>query len=283
MSVGGSFPRALALIVFAGCAGARRDAERAGPRPTVTAEPTDDDADEAVRDTPCGRLRSERRCLVGGVTAMGVDRGEAHFEERPPHAARVGRMIIDRREVSVREWRQCVRARRCVEAGCAAPSERSPVRCVSWQEARSYCAYRRGRLPSEAEWERAARGLLPARRIYPWGDALPDAGSPIDRTDEGVHDLGGSLAEWTEDGGDFYPAPPEIGDAGSDAAADASGFIDGLYLREDAVGPANSPWRVVRGGDEGTPLAERVSTLRRFRRPDDRLSWVGLRCVYTPP
>jgi len=249
----------------------------------VTAEAPPPDTDDAVRSTPCGTLRSERRCLSEGLSVLGIDRGEAHFEERPAHAVRVARLVIDRREVTLRDWRRCVRAGRCAEPGCALTDERAPVRCVRWEEARAYCASRSGRLPTEAEWERAARGLLPSARLYPWGDTLPDAGAPRDRTDEGVEDLGGSLAEWTEDGGDFYPALPSPIDAGADAQTDASPPDDGLVLWEDAVGPASSPWRVVRGGDERTPWAERTGTLRRFRRPEERLPWVGLRCVYAAP
>lgn len=278
----------LALVALAGCASARRERDGVGPPPAVRSEERDgdDEAREAVRSTPCGALRSERRCLVEGLSALGVDRGEAHFEERPPHAVRVPRLVIDRREVSLREWRRCVRAGRCPEPSCAIANEREPVRCVNWEEAQAYCGFRRGRLPSEAEWERAARGLLPSARRYPWGDEVPDGGDPEDRTDEGVQDLAGGVAEWTADGGDFYPELPPLPDAGpdasSDAALDAPPFAHGLPVWEDARGPAASPWRVVRGGDPRLPVRERTSTLRRFRRPDDRLPWVGLRCVYAP-
>ena len=282
--------RALALaLALCACAGSRRAAPtRAAPAPTVTPErpAPDDEDDEAVRTTPCGRLRSAQTCLVGGLAMLGHDRGEAHFEERPPWAVRVGTLAIDRREVTARAWRACARAGRCAEPACPIADERAAVRCVSWHEARAYCAFKRGRLPSEAEWERAAAGLLPAHRLHPWGDAMPDAGTPRDRTEDGVLDLGGGLAEWTEDGGDFYPALPQLPDAGADAGpdaiTDAPEQVDGLYVRDDAAGPPSSPWRVVRGGDERTPWDERTSTLRRFRQPDDRLPWVGVRCVYDP-
>lgn len=277
--------RALALAALAAlsCSRARRDGDRLGAPPRVVAETSAEEReDEAVRATPCGPLRSERRCLVEGLSALGTDRGEGHFEERPAHAVRVGRLVIDRREVSARAWRQCVRAGRCAEPACPTTSDRLPVRCVSWEEARAYCAYRRGRLPTEAEWARAARGVLPSQRLYPWGDALPDAGVAVDRTDEGVQDLAGSVAEWTDDGGDFYPAVPERSDGGVDDAGDAAVYADGLYVREDAQAPASSPWRVVRGGDDRMSVRERTGTLRRFRRPEDRLPWVGLRCVYAP-
>lgn len=275
---------ALALALCA-CAGPRRPPPpTAAPAPTETPERDERDLeDEAVRTTPCGRLHGAQTCLVGGLAGLGRDSGEARFEERPPHAVRVASFVLDRREVTVRAWRQCVAAGRCAEPACPA-DERAPVRCVSWEEARAYCAFRRGRLPSEAEWERAAAGLLPAHRAYPWGDAMPDAGVPRDRTDEGVLGLASGVAEWTEDGGDFYPALPQLPDAGPDASldtlTDVPESVDGLFVLEDAVGPPSSPWRVARGGDELMRWETRTSTLRRFRQPEDRLPWLGVRCAY---
>lgn len=89
--------------------------------------------------------------------------------------------------------------------------ERHPVNEVTWNGARRYCAWRGARLPTEAEWEAAARGR--EGRRYPWGSAPPDvsravfgrrtnetgaAGErPAGATPEGVHDLAGNVSEWT--------------------------------------------------------------------------------------
>lgn len=278
---------ALALALCA-CAGSRRSTPSgtAAPPAVIPERVATEDDDEGVRTTPCGRLHGAQSCLVGGLAGRGRDSGEARFEERPPHAVRVGSFVLDRREVTARAWRDCVRAGRCAEPACAITDERAPVRCVSWEEAKGYCAFRHGRLPTESEWERAAAGLLPAHRVFPWGDALPDAGVPRDRTEDGILALAGGVAEWTEDGGDFYPSLPELPDAGADASPDAltdvPEQVDGLFVMENAVGPASSPWRVARGGDERTPWEGRTSTLRRFRRPEDRLPWLGVRCAYDP-
>jgi formylglycine-generating enzyme required for sulfatase activity len=94
---------------------------------------------------------------------------------------------------------------------------RWPVVCVTWQGAAEYCRGQHKRLPLAAEWELAAGG--PGGRAFPWGTALPtqdgvafelrdgaaphprDVGSsPQDVSPEGVHDLGGNVAEWVEDG-----------------------------------------------------------------------------------
>jgi len=184
---------------------------------------------------------------------------------------------------------------------CDAPD--GPARCIAWREARAYCAARRGRLPSEAEWERAAAGLLPLHRAYAWGESAPaaDAAIPRDETPEGVADLGGGVAEWVDDGGDFYAPLPTLPDPDAATLGDASldgampgdvtgdtGLADalppqtetGLFVYDDPRGPTRSPWRIARGGDEALAHPRRTNTLRRFRRPDDRLPWLGFRCAY---
>lgn len=287
-------------LLAAACA-----ANRATPRPpdpTPASEELDPDAPlpdaaaAAVADAGCEVVPHGAQCLAEGMAGLGVDRGEGHFEERPPHAVRVRAFAIDRREVSARAYLRCVSEHRCGEPACPlARSTREPARCVSWADASAYCAWRNGRLPNEVEWERAAAGLLPSHRLYVWGDEAPDGSTPRDLTPEGLSSMAGGVAEWVIDGGDFYTALPRLRDAGLDGA-DADASLDapspdddvptyertdgGLYVLDAWQGAARSPWRVVRGGHDGDPLAQRTTTLRRFRLPADRLAWVGFRCVY---
>jgi len=90
----------------------------------------------------------------------------------------VDAFAIDRDEVTVHDYKRCIEAGACaldplVVSPAGFVTDASPMVDVTWAEARAYCRWRGGRLPTEAEWERAARG--DDARIWPWGDALrPD-------------------------------------------------------------------------------------------------------------
>ncbi len=90
------------------------------------------------------------------------------------HQVHVDAYAIDRNEVSVHDYKACVEAGACALDPLVAGvpgyvTDASPIVEVTWPEARAYCGWHGGRLPTEAEWERAARG--DDARIWPWGDA----------------------------------------------------------------------------------------------------------------
>jgi formylglycine-generating enzyme required for sulfatase activity len=153
--------------------------------------------------------------------------------------------------------------------------ERHPVNEVTWPGARAFCAWRGARLPTEAEWEAAARGC--EGRTYPWGEAAPSperavfgrgrfgtapvGERPAGATPEGVHDLAGNVAEWTSTL--YRPYPYRADDGREDPDADGE--------------------RVTRGGDhvfDTTPERLRAAFRAGFSRaPHVGHRHIGFRCA----
>jgi formylglycine-generating enzyme required for sulfatase activity len=95
-------------------------------------------------------------------------------DEKPQHVVTLQAFQIDRTEVSQDQYTACVEAKACSAPKCDWDCTKAtyPAGCLDWSQAKAYCAWAGKRLPTEAEWEMAARGT--DGRIYPWGDAPPD-------------------------------------------------------------------------------------------------------------
>lgn len=309
-----------------------------GAQANNTTAARDADAIDSGTDAANNVCDERRACFNAALAQLGVDGAEARFEERPARIARLRAFAIDRDEVSAADYARCVRAGSCDPPTCerrypdagALDAERSDAsdgsveaasndrdsmssstaeiaaelmtgaaRCVRWSDARAYCAWVGGRLPTEAEWERAAAGELPAHRRFPWGE--DGDGGARDQTAEGVRAMGGGVAEWVEDVGAFYQLPavrdaavdsgdasaPEI-DSGTDSVDREIGNASALESMDASMpivdephGPRSGPWRVIRGGYREAPIGRWTSTARTFRRPDDVRSWLGFRCAYS--
>jgi len=164
----------------------------------------------------------DRLAVAAGPFFMGADRG-GEADERPRISLTLRGFRIDRTEVTRGQYLGCVSARACTAPRDLGPRVRDaaqPVVGVSWTQARAYCAWARGRLPSEREWEKAARG--PDGRTYPWGNEAPDATRavfgrgghtgapdrvglrPAGASPYGALDMGGNVWEWTESPYDPY-------------------------------------------------------------------------------
>lgn len=203
------------------------------------------------------------------------------------HDVFVHAFFIDRTEVTVARYRACVSTGVCSELPYASGGTRFdapelPVVLVSWHEARRFCLWADGRLPTEAEWERAARGT--EGRRYPWGnvynpfvtnhgrlawDELDDSdgflemapvGSfPDGATRDGIQDLAGNVEEWVAD----WYAP----------AYEAASVMN-------PQGPKAGDERVVRGGSYAHLRANLRGAARGHAVADEKRAWRGFRCAY---
>jgi formylglycine-generating enzyme required for sulfatase activity len=239
--------------------------------------------------------------IPAGDFIMGCDIGGDDMEcswwstESPKHTVTMSYdYMIHKTEVTNAQYKACVDATVCTAPWSFDSYSRSPyygnamydnypVINVDWNQARAYCAWTGGRLPSEAEWEKAARGPSPREVIYPWGNTQPDCSLAnfmndvtwnycVDETSEagsysagasyyGVLDMSGNVSEWVEDDyqfGDYTNAP-----------TDGSAWI----------GSPRYDNRVVRGGAWG----DHTSHIRVSFRLDNYLTnfdyGVGFRCV----
>jgi formylglycine-generating enzyme required for sulfatase activity len=225
--------------------------------------------------------------IPAGEFTMGTDSPSAKPNERPAHRVFLDAFAIDRTEVTVREYKRCIAAGACrkITSGDSAISDEEwfatyeddePMREVSWPDANGYCGWVGKRLPTEAEWEKAASG--PKNYLNPWGDrpfrrgdaaiglhAYPKVGSfPSDVSGYGVADMAGSVREWVAD---WYDVSAYRSSPGS-----------------NPQGPPTGIRRVVRGaswqsGVKGERQKTLFATSRSANAPDIVNDVLGFRCA----
>lgn len=212
--------------------------------------------------------------VPAGPFTMGSLRAD---DEIPVHEVTVDSFWIQRTEVTNAQYARCVTAGVCSEPGdptwLEAAKANFPVTHVEWSQAVTYAEWVGGRLPTEAEWEKAARG--PDRRLYPWGDALADndqlnfqfanggvvaVGSyPAGASPYGALDMAGNVEEWVADWyapAYYAQAPPT-----------------------NPTGPDSGAFRVVRGGSFNSNRDDVRTTRRGTAFPDVKFESVGFRVV----
>jgi formylglycine-generating enzyme required for sulfatase activity len=233
-----------------------------------------------------------------GVPMALVDAGEfimgslqGDMAERPPHPVTLAAYYIDVYEVTNARYKECVDAGTCQQpldlSAKSHPSyyenldfEDYPVLYVNWDMAQTYCQWRDGRLPTEAEWEKAARGT--DERTFPWGEDQPNCsyanfwnnepdcianvakvgGYEIGVSPYKIYDLAGNVWEWVQD------------------------WYDELYYAsssaENPQGPDTGQLRVLRGGSFSNGVMSIRTTTRGRNLPSKGYNYVGFRCVRLP-
>ena len=261
----------------------------------------------AARETPCpGNAPDGALCIPGGISVLG-DQSLAGATDVvtegatvPERMAALRPFFLDRTEVTIGRFRALASHLVDLPALASSGSEQTecawlgpddpthdalPVNCVSWEAAAQFCSLVGGNLPTEAQWEHAARGRGQARR-FPWGNddpqcctsaidasechltsaesvgshlASPSCANLGDVSRDDVLDLGGNVGEWMA--GDFHPY-------------DDPCWGDGVLV--DPLCPTNQdPQRVSRGGDWKTTLP--IAALRFLELTNDL---TGFRCAY---
>ena len=244
--------------------------------------PAQEAAPRTVR-VAAGKADIQWVTIRGGSFMMGAD--DVGSEAQPRHQVTIKTFKMAKTLVTNKQYKACVEAGACSSPGSeshcgnVSSSDDQPVVCVDWNQAKAFAAWVGGRLPSEAEWEYAARSAGKERK-YPWGDedatcerAVVNQGSygcgrnatwPVcsktaGNTEQGLCDMAGNAWEWVQD---WYHSS-----------------YDGAPTDNSAWESPPGSHRVVRGGSWTNDESQTRAASRYFNTPGDRYSHVSFRLV----
>ena len=261
-----------------------------GPAPTPVATPIPPTATAsplAISPKQVSPVDGMAQVYVpAGVFSMG-----SGFQfEKPQHSVYLDAYWIDQTLVTNAMYVKCVKAGACQPPAKTGSSTREsyygdstydhyPVIHVSWNDAKAYCGWAGRRLPTEAEWEKAARGT--DGRLYPWGNQDPsptlanyqnEESNEVDTSEVGKYpagaspygalDMAGNVWEWVNDwyDGDYYSSSPA----------------------SNPPGPATGTERVLRGGSWTNCYTDMRTANRSNSQPSADIEEVGFRCAASP-
>lgn len=221
--------------------------------------------------------------LPGGCFEFGCPdrRPECDATERPTKRVCLAPFRIDRTEVTVRAWRECVDAKACPRIEMDDTVVDLPIVGVTWSEAYGFCKWKGKRLPTEAEWEYAAGGS--EGRIYPWGDFFDESlvspcgerglcavcSRPGNRTPQGICDLAGNAFEWVADG--YRDGHKGVSTKNPKGPCHDRPLCPGIRHK------------VIKGGAWNSATTLLRVTARYKAAPDQRLPFLGFRCASDLP
>ncbi|MEK6750588.1 MAG: SUMF1/EgtB/PvdO family nonheme iron enzyme [Pseudomonadota bacterium] len=236
--------------------------------------------------------------VPAGEFIMGTNRTETDPQNRPEHKLKTKAYRIDRYLVTVAQYGRFLAATRYRPPSNWEKGEISrarllfPITMVNWHDAKNYCGWAKKRLPTESEWEKAARGI--DGRRWPWGDAMDPTRlntyyslggtSEVNKFATGVspfgaYDMAGNVSQWTDS--DFAPYPGSMASAEvfkvkmpvAATADDARNKVIGLHIVE------GKQYKVVRGGSFKSDPFSTSTYHRNYALPNVASDFYGFRCA----
>jgi formylglycine-generating enzyme required for sulfatase activity len=249
------------------------------------------EAADETPDAPPSPSLPEMVQVPGGAFYRGCNDaldGACDRHEAPGAKLNLAPFDLDTTEVTVAAYTECVKAGRCSAVANFSPTcnwgvphrDRHPINCVTWDQAREYCEYVHKRLPTEAEWEKAARGT--DGRVYPWGNAPASCDYAV-MGQTGVNGCGRGKGTWAVGSKPKGVSPYGALDMAGNVAEWVADWYDGAYYQsapsKNPAGPSSGTMRLFRGGSYYDGTREIRVSHRERREPGLRNGAIGFRCA----